>query len=200
MEDASKSRDLLQLDKNYLQQEIRGIQRQLDDQIHSCEVYRSQCLSLESKVGQLTDQLLSTQLSTRGGYDDRMEKEIQRLRDEHNRDMNSLKETAKDISDRENRVLRETMTSLEHECNQLRYRNDTLSQLVNQSQQELSSQIQDRNNIISELKTELKMKAFELTRLGVSFEVSCITITLIKLIYIIITTCLHNHLLISSIS
>lgn len=171
MEDASKTRDLLQLDKNYLQQEIRGIQRQLDEQIRVCENYKSTCLSLEGKVRQLTDQLLSTQLSVRDGYDNRIEKEIQRLRDEHNCDINNLKVITKDISDRENRVLRETMISLENECNQLRYRNDTLSQLINQSQQELSNQIQEKNSIISDLRAELKMKAFELTRLGVSFEV-----------------------------
>lgn len=171
MEDANKTRDLLQLDKNYLQQEMRGLQRQLDEQIRSCENYRSNCLSLEAKIVQLTDQLLSTQLSARGGFDDRMEKEIQRLRDEHRHDLDNLKAIAKDISDRENRVLRETMTSLENECSQLRHRNDALSQVVNQSQQELSNQMQDRNTIISDLRAELKMKAFELTRLGVSFEV-----------------------------
>lgn len=171
MEDISKTRDLLQLDKNYLQQEINGLQRQVDEQIRSCENYRSQCLSLEAKVIQLTDQLLSIQLSSRNGFDDRIEKEIQRLRDEHHHDINNLKTINKDILDRENRVLRETMTSLENECNQLRYRNDTLSQLMNQSQEELSNQIQERNTIISDLRAELKMKAFELTRLGVSFEV-----------------------------
>ena len=171
MEDASKARDLLQLDKAYLQQEVRGLQRLLEEQTRSCEAHRSQCLSLEAKVSQLTDQLLSSQLTARGGFDDRMEKEVQRLRDEHARDMDGLRAAAKDVSDRENRVLREMKASLENECGELRRRNDSLSQLVSESQKELSSQMHEKTSIIGDLRAELKMKAFELTRLGVSFEV-----------------------------
>ena len=39
-----------------------------------------QCASLELKVAQLTDQLLTVQMNSRTGFDDRMEKEIQRIR------------------------------------------------------------------------------------------------------------------------
>jgi hypothetical protein len=70
-----------------------------------------------------------------------------------------------------NRVLRETKVSVESECNQLRQRNDALSQQLALLQQELVNTAQDRNNAVSDLRAELKMKGFELTTLGVTFEV-----------------------------
>jgi hypothetical protein len=60
---------------------------------------------------------------------------------------------------------------LEHECNQLRIRNDTLIQQASQLQNEKVNMQQEKNNVISELKGELKMKCFEYTTLGVTFEV-----------------------------
>jgi hypothetical protein len=68
-------------------------------------------------------------------------------------------------------VLRETKVSVESECNQLRQRNDALSQQVALLQQEVVNTAQDRNNAVSDLRAELKMKGFELTTLGVTFEV-----------------------------
>lgn len=70
-------------------------------------------------------------------------------------------------------MLREAKTSIEQESNQLRLRNDSLSQQLSQAQQEMLALQQDKNTTIGELRAELKMKAFELTTLGVSFEVLC---------------------------
>jgi len=70
-----------------------------------------------------------------------------------------------------NRVLREAKTSTENELNQLRLRNDALTAQLSMAQQALLNTANDKNNVISELRAELKMKSFELTTLGVSFEV-----------------------------
>lgn len=170
-EDVNRVKEMLNLDKNYLQQEMHAIEKQLEDKTRLSETYHSQCLALEVKVAQLTDQLLTLQLTARSGFDERMDKEIQRLRDDNTKEMDNLKAISKDIMDRENRVLRETKASIENECNQLRLRNDSLNQQLNQSQHELANVNYEKNNIISELRAEIKMKSFELTRIGVSFEV-----------------------------
>jgi hypothetical protein len=74
-------------------------------------------------------------------------------------------------------VLREAKASVENECHQLRLRNDTLSQQLSLVQQEMVNAQQDKNNTISDLRAELKMKSFELTTLGVTFEV-CLLIAM----------------------
>lgn len=70
-----------------------------------------------------------------------------------------------------NRVLREAKASIENELAQLRLRNDNLSTQIAHLQQSALNITNDKNSVISELRAELKMKSFELTTLGVSFEV-----------------------------
>lgn len=79
-EDAERVRDLLSLDKSHLQQENRALQARYEDKCRALEGSQAQALALELKVAQLTDQLLTLQLTARTGFDDRMDKEIQRLR------------------------------------------------------------------------------------------------------------------------
>ena len=79
-EDAERVKDLLTLDKSYLQQENRAWQAKYEEKSRAVEAGQSQSLALELKVAQLTDQLLSLQLTARTGFDERMDKEIQRLR------------------------------------------------------------------------------------------------------------------------
>lgn len=124
-EDAERVKELLQLDKAHLQQEVRALESRFDEKCRSAEHSHSQCLALEVKVAQLTDQLLSLQLTARSGFDERMDKEIQRLRwvhlfkyfydficffnllmlsrEENAKEMEALKATSRDILDRENR-------------------------------------------------------------------------------------------------
>jgi hypothetical protein len=79
-EDAERSKELLTMDKAYLQQEVRTLEGRYNDKTRAAEASHSQCLALEVKVAQLTDQLLTLQLTARSGFDERMDKEIQRLR------------------------------------------------------------------------------------------------------------------------
>lgn len=169
-DDSTRLKDMLQMDKTHLQQEVRGLESRLDEKSRAADNSHAQALALEVKVAQLTDQLLTLQLTARSGFDERMDKEVQRLREESMREMAAMKETSKDILDRENRVLREAKTSLDNECNQLRQRNDTLSQQITALQSEMSVLHHEKNSVISELRAEVKMKGFELTQLGVSFE------------------------------
>ena len=86
-----------------------------------------------------------------------------------------------------NRVLREAKTSTENELNQLRLRNDALTSQLSMAQQALLNTANDKNNVISELRAELKMKSFELTTLGVSFEVQYFF--LMNLLSILVVSC-----------
>lgn len=79
-EDTERSRELLALDKSYLQQELRAMESRYNDKCRAAESSHSQSLALEVKVAQLTDQLLTLQLTARTGFDERMDKEVQRLR------------------------------------------------------------------------------------------------------------------------
>lgn len=79
---------------------------------------------------------------------------------------------SRDLADRENRVLREAKASLEAEIESTRRRFDSLTAEHNELLKSHALSISERNKEISELRADLKMKIFELTALGASFEVS----------------------------
>jgi chromosome segregation ATPase len=114
---------------------------------------------------------MSLQLTSRGDFDTRMEREVGRLRDDAQRERDALREAARDVADRENRVLREAKASLETECDRLRHRVDQLSAELSVLLKEHTGAMGERTKEVSELRADLKMKIFELTALGTSFEV-----------------------------
>eukprot|EP01038_Epipyxis_sp_PR26KG_P012270 gene12270-16453_t len=168
--DNMKLKELLEMDKNFLQSELKLKDMRYEEKSRALEQLESKNISLELKVSQLTDQLLTLQLNARSGFDERMERELMRIKEDSQRELDGLKATAKEISDRENRVLRETKESLEHENENLKRRNESLTVESIQLQREISQLSNDKNNEISELRADLKMKAFELNALGITFE------------------------------
>lgn len=80
LRDSERIKEMLQMDKTFLQQEQRSLESRLNEQQREREHSVSKALALEVKLGQLTDQLLSLQLNARNGFDERMDKEITRLK------------------------------------------------------------------------------------------------------------------------
>jgi predicted RNase H-like nuclease (RuvC/YqgF family) len=69
-------------------------------------------------------------------------------------------------------VLRETIESNDTEITHLRRRCDALSVEVQALTKENLTLLSEKNQEISQLHGELKMKSFQLTALGVTFEVN----------------------------
>ena len=91
------------MDKAYLQNELRAAEGRASERARSAEEAMSRALAAEIKVSQLTDQLVNLQLHARSEFDERMEKDINRLREDSQREMESLRAASRDIADRENR-------------------------------------------------------------------------------------------------
>ena len=67
------------------------MQNRFEEKSRTLEASTSKALSLEVKTAQLTDQLLTLQLTARSGFDERMEKELLRLKEESKRELDSIK-------------------------------------------------------------------------------------------------------------
>lgn len=169
-EDAVRVRDLLQLDKSFLQQEKANAEGKAEHHVRVSEAATSKVLALELKVSQLTDQLLTMQLNERNGFDLRLEKEMVRLREESTKEIEGLRKTHRDIMDRENRVLREAKATLESNNEHLKQKVDSLTSQL--SEQQHGAQHSNSVNLaeLSEVRAQLKIKSFELGQLGASFE------------------------------
>lgn len=168
--DAVRAKELLAMDKAYLSQELRAAEARANEAAKSADTNGNKVVSLEMKVQQLSDQLLNSQLDARTGVEERITKETERLREDSKREMEALREATKEIIDRENKVLREAKDSAEAESEKVKTNNAFLQNENTRLQTEIVS-LQGKNvGDLSELRAELKLKNFELTALGTTFE------------------------------
>lgn len=168
--DSDRARELLAMDKNFLQAELKNAIQYSDERSRAVEKYKVMVAGLESKITDLTDKITTLQLNARTGLDKKLEREVSRLREDSQREIESLKAAARDLADRENRVLREAKASLDVERENLRRRNDTLVLENKRLTKEMSDLDAVMNRELSDLRAELKMKTFEIGALGASYE------------------------------
>jgi hypothetical protein len=69
-------------------------------------------------------------------------------------------------------MLRELLSSCQDENDQFRKKLDSLTQQNSVLMQDLSLQRADKSKELSEIRADLKLKAFELASLGAKYEVS----------------------------
>jgi progesterone-induced-blocking factor 1 len=169
--ESERARELLALDKTFLQQELRNAEARADEKCRLADNHASKVVSLELKVAQLTDQLMAIRITAQSDADQRMEREMQRLREDYIREVENMKSAARDLADRENRVLREARTQLEGEKEHLQRKCDSLASQLRDKEREAALTLSERTKEIADLRADLKMKSFELSVLGTSFEV-----------------------------
>ena len=179
--DAVRAKELLAMDKAYLSQELRAAEARANEAAKSADASSNKVVSLEMKVQQLSDQLLNSQLDARTGVEDRIEKETDRIREDSKREMESLREATREIIDRENKVLREAKESAEAECEKMKTNNAFLQNENTRLQTDIVSQQGKNVGDLSELRAELKLKNFELTALGTTFEERMTTLRQVQL-------------------
>jgi hypothetical protein len=168
--DAERAKELLAMDKAYLSQELRAAEGRADQASKNNEANQSKVVQLEMKVSALSDQLLNAQLDSRKGIEDRIEKETARIREDSIREMAALKEANREIMEREVKVLREAKESADTEVERLKS-TIVVTQTENvKLQTEIIGLGGKHANDTAELRAEIKLKSFELTTLGASFE------------------------------
>jgi hypothetical protein len=79
-EDAFRVKELLEKDKQFLKSELTMIQTRYVEATRLSELDRSKLLENEGKIKELTDQLLSYQLNARTMLDEKMTKEMNKIR------------------------------------------------------------------------------------------------------------------------
>ena len=168
--DSDRAKELLALDKAHLSQELRAAESRADSASKTAESATAKVAALEMKNQQLADQLLSSQVTGSSGLEARLEKETQRIRDDCSAQIDSIKAATRDMMDRENAVLREAKAAAEAtQENQKR----TIEHLGNETQRlqtELTQQQARAMMDVNDVKSELKLKTFELASTGSMFD------------------------------
>ena len=169
--EVERERDIFRADKTFLQREV-------DSSSSSAESYRRRCEELEISVrhAESRSSELSHQLATLNSTDQRGSAqaanaaELERLRELIMKETAAVRLSAEEAMLRENRTLRETILSLQTELSVLRREHAALATESDRISIDFSSRLEKKNFEINELRTNLKIKAFETTSLGVLFE------------------------------
>lgn len=170
VEDLERMNRLLQADKQQLTTTLQTVENRLAEQTRLWEEERSKSLALEAKASKLGDQLLEIQTQGAQQMQMQLQRELQRVREETTRELSGLQHSSREIQDREISILREARQNAEQELALARRKALGLEQQVQDLQTRLTTEQQQRVVETSELRAEVKLRTFEITTLGATFE------------------------------
>ena len=168
--DAERSLSLALLDKQYLSGEARAAEGRANEHAKASEAASARAHALELRLAQQADLLVGQQLTARQDADQRLEREICRLREDALRDSESQKSRQKEGDEREGRVMREAKQSLEHECLSLKRQLEAAVSEKERISTQLTSVQSLRVCEAAELRAEIRLKSFEANSLGSQLE------------------------------
>jgi hypothetical protein len=169
LSDCKRNSELLLKDNFFLKNELKNAETKDHLLTREIENIKLTSLTFENKVTHLTEQLTTQQSTIRNTFDEKVDKEIKRIRDDSTREVETLKAASMGFTDLENKQLRETSKSLEIEISQFRRRIDSLSSDNNSLVREVTTVTNQKNLEIFELKAEIKLKLFELSSVQSNF-------------------------------
>ena len=168
--DGEHQLQLLRMDKTFLQKELeltaQRAERAEKDSLRNEELLRESMV----KRDELLMQLNEARHSSKGAYEEKLEKEIARLREDSSREMKEIRSNNDQVWERENKMLREQKADavkqyemVAHDLRGLRNVHETLvlRHAKIGSEQEAA---------VMEIRNELKMKNFEVAKLAANLE------------------------------
>lgn len=170
LDDSERLVRLLQADKQHLTAALQNAESRLADQVRLWEEEKSKSLALEAKVSKLGDQLVDFQTNSTQHLQQNFQVQLQRIREEAQRDLDAVRSSSKEIQDREIAILREAKQHAESDLHIARREVLSLQQSVQDLNARLTVEQQQRVIETSELRAEVKLRTFEVTSLGATFE------------------------------
>lgn len=170
VDDLDRLNRLLQADKQHLTAAVATAESRLAEQTRLYDDERSKALALEAKVAKLGDQLLDIQTQGAHQLQLQLQRELQRVREETTRELSGLQQSSREIQDREIAILREARQQTEQELTLQRRKGASLEQQLQEIHSRLLTEQQQRIVETSDLRAEIKLRTFEVTQLGATFE------------------------------
>jgi len=115
--------------------------------------------------------LVSSQIRANTAFEERIDKEVRRIREEAERDVASIRAASQDVAERECRMLRDVLESVRADLDSLQHKWDICNRDNLALAGELTQVKIQKSNELAEIRAELKLKAFECTSLSAKYEV-----------------------------
>lgn len=173
LNDLTKQKDMLELDKSYLSRELANMNMKYEAESRLVDAQKLQTSGMESKVQELTEKLLQLQLTHRSEFDSRLQSEVRQMKERAQQEMEELKSTSKEIIDRENKVLREAKASLEGQLQSARAELTIVTSKLDKSREQLFAIQSSKDSDIAMLRAESKLSSYNLSATSANYEERC---------------------------
>lgn len=174
--ETERERELFRADKTFLQREVDSSCTSLDACRRKCEELEMAVRHAEARATDLSRQITTLRTADFDFAESANRLELERLRELIIKETEAMRLSAEEAMSRENRTLRETIFTLQTELSVLRREHSTLVTQSDRTAIDFASKIQKKEFEINELRTSLKIKAFETTSLGILFEERAVTL------------------------
>lgn len=168
--DASNRAESLAQDKEHLSAEARDLRQRLETRERERDSCAARALGLEVRLQELTDQLLAAERGARAEFEERLERELGRLRDDSARELAQIRSSSRELAERENRVLREGRDAADAEVRRLQLAVERLGEGAAARERELQHQVSVRELELSQLRGEARARGYEQAALATAFE------------------------------
>jgi chromosome segregation ATPase len=162
--------EVLTVDKSYLTREVSASATKCSNLEETVNSLREEKRNLMNIKQQYQEELLKEKDDARRGYEDRLSMEVNKLQKETAMELSSIRNAQKQVHEMEIASLKDRLASAEElnathltELNELRQTHESL--LMNTSRER-----NDHQSSMSELRSRLKIKAFEQGRLNLLVE------------------------------
>eukprot|EP00904_Undaria_pinnatifida_P004070 jgi/Undpi1/13664/HiC_scaffold_9.g03318.m1 len=172
-QDATQRSAMLELDKTYLHRELTEAQGRADRLGRECEAGTERLRELERAKETLAAELLSVRERTRSEHEERLEAEVGRLREQSAKELADIRISGREVFERENGALRESRQDALQECLRLRSELSELQRAHEDLVMAVAKSDAAHETATGEVRSELRLKSFELSQLGVAHAEKC---------------------------
>jgi progesterone-induced-blocking factor 1 len=181
LSDAEQSLEMLRLDKMYLSKEVQAITDRCTNAERDKERLIEKNRELKKSREEMVEKLVRVREENKSHYEERLSAELHRLQERTAHDLESIRVTQKEAYEREIQGLRDSRDLAVAEQQRLAAKYESQRTAYEQLLEEHRALQSRMDTTVQELRSQLKLKSFELDRMGLTFEETMAEVRRLKL-------------------
>ena len=162
----SQEKDLLTTDKTHLEREVDGLRRDLSRLKQALEREQEKKREAKRSKEKLRDQLQSVQAETRSAFEQKLDKEVEALKENNREQLDHMKNVHQQLAEREIKNLRCAKEDAVLRAEHLEDKVGELRRECDQLRLDLSTKDAKDQALATELRADIQMKVFQLEQVS----------------------------------
>ena len=165
-----QEKDLISTDKVHLEREVDGLRRDVSRLKHLLEREQEKKREAKRSKEKLRDQLQSVQAETRSAFEQKLDKEVEALKENNREQLDHMKSVHEQLANREIKSLRSAKEDAENRAEHLDGKVTELRMECDRLRLELSTKDAKEQALATELRADIQMKSFQLEQVSTTME------------------------------